>query len=118
MTNFAEELKLLQFQMTHKQRLEAMLKELRSQYTPLKEKTAQLERIKLEEQRDVDRLEGRSLAAFFYYVAGKKDAKLDQERKEAYAARVKYEAAVRELEAIEYPCRLWQRLWHFRRGRR
>jgi chromosome segregation ATPase len=55
----------------------------------------------LSERRDVEILEGRSLAAFFYALAGKKDEKLSEERKEYYAARVKYEAARRELEAIE-----------------
>ena len=55
----------------------------------------------LEEQADVDRLEGRSLTAFFYNVIGKMDEKLDKEREEAYAARVKYDAAVRELEGVE-----------------
>ena len=49
----------------------------------------------------MDRLQGRSLAAFFYQVTGKMEEKLDQERREAYAARVKYDAAVRELSSIE-----------------
>ena len=54
-----------------------------------------------EEQADVDRLEGRSLAAFFYNVVGKMDEKLTKERQEAYAARVKYDAAARELAGAE-----------------
>ena len=54
-----------------------------------------------EEQADVDRLEGRSLAAFFYNVVGKIDEKLTQERQEAYAARVRYDAAARELAGAE-----------------
>ena len=54
-----------------------------------------------EEQADVDRLEGRSLAAFFYNVVGKMDEKLTQERQEAYAARVRYDAAARELAGAE-----------------
>ena len=44
-----------------------------------------LEKSKLAEQADVDRLEGHSLAAFFYQVIGKMDEKLDKERQEAYA---------------------------------
>ena len=54
-----------------------------------------------EEQADVDRLEGRSLTAFFYNVVGKMDEKLTQERQEAYAARVRYDAAARELAGAE-----------------
>lgn len=96
-----DELSLLQAQLTYKKRLEAVLKELRTQQEPLKEKVARLEKKMLSEKKDVDRLEGRSLAAFFYYVFGRKDEKLDEERREYYAARVKYDAAVRELKAIE-----------------
>ena len=95
-----DELSLLQAQMTYKKRLEAMLKELQAQQEPLQQKVARLEKIMLSEQRDVDRLEGRSLSAFIYIVMGKMDEKLDEERREYYAARVKYEAAARELEAI------------------
>lgn len=100
MTDFASELQLLQLQMSHKTRLEAMLKELRSQQTILDRKVENLRQVKLEEQKDVERLEGRSLAAFFYYVAGKREQQLDIERREAYVARVKYDAALREQEAI------------------
>ena len=60
-----------------------------------------LEKIKLEEQNDVERLEGHSLAAFFYGVIGKMDERLDKERAEAYAARVKYDTAAHELAAAE-----------------
>lgn len=96
-----DELSLLQAQLTYKKRLEAMLKELRAQQEPLKEKVARLEKKMHSERKDVERLEGHSLAAFFYYALGKKDEKLDEERREYYAARVKYDAAARELEAIE-----------------
>lgn len=96
-----DELSLLQAQLTYKHRLEAMLKELRSQQTPLRVKAEELKQIMLSEQKDVDRLEGHSLAAFFYNVVGKMDEKLDEERREYYAARVKYDACVRELEAVE-----------------
>lgn len=96
-----DELSLLQAQLTYKHRLEAMLKELRSQQTPLRVKAEELKQIMLSEQKDVDRLEGHSLASFFYNVVGKMDEKLDEERREYYAARVKYDACVRELEAVE-----------------
>lgn len=96
-----DELSLFQAQLTYKKRLEAMLKELRSQQEPLRKKVAELEAIMVRERKDVDRLEGHSLAAFFYHMAGKMDEKLDVERREYYAARVKYDACARELEAIE-----------------
>lgn len=81
--------------------LDAMIKELCSQRDSLTLRVSELKTNMLEEQADVDRLEGRSLTAFFYNVIGKMDEKLDKEREEAYAARVKYDAAVRELEGVE-----------------
>lgn len=96
-----DELSLLQAQITYKKRLEAVLAELQAQQAPLKKKAAELEAVMLRERKDVDRLEGRSLAAFIYHMSGKMDEKLDIERREYYAARVKYDACRRELEAIE-----------------
>ena len=52
------------------------------------------------EQDDVACLEGRSLARYFYLVVGKLDEKLDKERVEAYAAQVRYDAAVQELAVV------------------
>ena len=96
-----DELSLLQAQLTYKKRLEAMLRELQSQQEPLAEKVKRLEAKMRSERKDVEELEGKSLAAFFYFCLGKKDEKLDTERREYYAARIKYEAARRELDAIE-----------------
>lgn len=96
-----DELSLLQAQLTYKKRLEAMLAELKSQQALLREKTARLEKRMNEERRDVDRLEGRSLTAFFYALTGQKEGKLDVERREYYAARMKYDAAARELKSVE-----------------
>lgn len=101
MPHRADELSLLQAQMVYKKRLDAVMQELKSQEAPLLAKVAELEKIKFQEQKELDRLESGSLAAFFYNVIGKKDEMLDKERREAYAARVKYDAARRELEAIQ-----------------
>jgi len=96
-----DELSLLQAQLTYKKRLQSMLKELQSQREPLAKKVQALEARMLSERKDMESLEGRSLAAFFYFCLGKKDEKLNVERQEYYAARVKYDAARRELDAIE-----------------
>lgn len=108
MTYYDEQLQQLQAQMARSKQLEAMVKELRSQRDLLVAQVRELESIKLEEQADVDRLEGRSLAAFFYNVIGKMDEQLDKERQEAYAARVKYDAAARELEGVEADLRRYE----------
>ena len=101
MTFYDEQLRQLQEQMARKGQLEAKVAELRCQHRELSDRVYDLEVIKLDEQADVDQLEGRSLAAFFYHMTGKMDDRLDKERQEAYAARVKYDAAARELAAVE-----------------
>ena len=101
MTYYDEQLQQLHEQITRKKQLLAMMKELRSQKESISPRVQELESVMRYEQSQVDKLEGRSLAAFFYNVVGKMDEKLDQERKEAYAARVKYDAAARELEGVE-----------------
>ena len=87
-------LKELWQQVAEKKNCEAKQKELTAQRDTLADRLKKLEKSKLAEQADVDRLEGHSLAAFFYQVIGKMDEKLDKERQEAYAARVKYDAAL------------------------
>jgi len=108
MTYYDEQLQKLQQQMARSNQLEAMINELRGQRSALSEQVRELEAVKLEEQADVDRLEGRSLAAFFYNVIGKMDEQLNKERREAYAARVKYDAAARELEGVESDLRRYE----------
>ena len=101
MTYYDEQLKALQEKISRSRQLTSMLKELRGQRDTIAARVRELEAIKVDEQADVDRLEGRSLASFFYNVIGKMDERLNKEREEAYAARVKYDAAARELEAID-----------------
>ncbi len=96
-----EALKSLQRQTLEKKRLDARLRELYAQRETLQKQTEGLELARQKEQADVDRLEGRSLAAFFYHAVGRLDEQLDKERQEAYAAQVKYDAAARELAAVE-----------------
>ncbi len=108
MTNFDDELRQLRRQVDRKDHLKRILPELRRQREELSRRVADLEAAKLHEQRDVDRLEDRSLTAFFYNVVGKMDEKLDRERQEAYAAAVKYDAAHRELLTVEGDIRSYE----------
>lgn len=98
---YDEQLQKLQEQIARKRQLEAKVTELRAQRSELSDRVRELEAVKLEEQADVEKLEGRSLAAFFYNVIGKMDERLSKEREEAYAAKVKHAVAVRELTAVE-----------------
>lgn len=98
---YDEELRELQQKIQRRSYLDSKLNELRRREKELAPTVGQLLAAKINEQGDVDRLEGRSLSAFFFKVAGKMDEKLDKERQEAYAAAVKYDVAVRELEAVK-----------------
>lgn len=106
MRHYNEELRELQIQITKKNRLETVLKELRTQQSDLKDRVDELTRQKEKEQIDVTRLEGRSLANFFYQVVGKLDDRLTKERQEAYEAAVKYDVAYSELQAVEAQLRM------------
>ena len=91
----------LQQKIASKQSLEAKLRELQDQKLEFDRKVISLRVALREEQADVEKLEGRSLANYFFQVVGKLDDKLTKERQEAYAARVKLDAAERELAGIE-----------------
>jgi len=101
MSQFDTVLQDLQEKVARKRKLENMMTELRAQRRDLLTQVDRLEAIRVKEQSDVDKLEGGSLAAFFYNVIGKMDERLDKEREEAYAAAVKYDAAARELADVE-----------------
>jgi len=94
-------LKQLHDMTAEKKRLDAKYADLKAQAAAYEEQLISLRAVCKKEQEDVDKLEGRSLAAYFYNVIGKKDEKLDKEREEAYAARVKLDAAERELTAVK-----------------
>ena len=91
----------LQQKVARKPSLEAKLQELQNQRREFDREVISLRVTFRQEQEDVEKLEGRSLANYFFQVVGKLDEKLDQERKEAYATKVKLDAAERELAGIE-----------------
>lgn len=104
--HFDEELKELQLQAASKNRMETMLNELQNQKSVLECRVEELESIKNKEKLDVDRLERRSLANYFYQVVGRLDDKLTKEKREAYEAAVKYDVAYAELQAVESELRI------------
>ena len=97
----SDTLQQLQQKVAGKKQLEAKLNELLGQRREYDRQVISLQVAFRQEQEDVEKLEGRSLANYFFQVIGKLDDKLDQERQEAYAAKVKLDAAERELASIE-----------------
>ena len=101
MINYDNDLIQLQQKAALKKQLEAKLKDLRNQRKVFDKKVVELRVEHRSEQEDVEKLEGRSLANYFYQLFGKLDEKLSKERREASAAKVKLDAAERELAAVD-----------------
>ena len=100
MTHYDEELQELQRQLSRKKHLQSLLKELHTQRAELETKVSNLKAIMEKEQADVDRLEGRGLTALFYGIVGRKEEKLDEQRREAVTARAKYDVAMQEMDLV------------------
>lgn len=99
--SFDSSLSELQKNVALKKQLEAKLSDLRYQRRAFDKKVIELRVEHRGEQEDVEKLEGRSLANYFYQLFGKLDEKLSVERREASAAKVKLDAAQRELAAVD-----------------
>ena len=112
MRKYDERLEELRQQIARKNSLEGILKTLRVQKQELEEKVSELEAIMIKEDADVQKLEGRSLASFYYTIIGKKSHLLDKERQEAYVARVKYDTVAKELEAVKADLESSEREFH------
>lgn len=102
MTELDQELFQARERLEQQKQAESKLIGLRERRKALSLKEEELSLVRRREQSDVDKLEGRSLAAFFYSVVGKMDEKLDRELAEARAAAVKHDAAVRELADVDW----------------
>ena len=63
-----EVLQELQEKVARRRKLSGMMEDLNAQRRQLLPQLEQLDRIRIKEQQDVDKLEGRSLAAFFYNI--------------------------------------------------
>ena len=83
MTYYDAQLQQLQQQIARLNHLNTVIPELRNQRSTLESRVRELKSVMLREQEDVERLEGGSLAAFFYNVIGKMDEHLTKERQEA-----------------------------------
>ena len=81
-------------------KIDAMLEQLRSEQKDLKQQKRELAEILVKETGDVRKLEGKSLAALFYTVLGKLDERVDKEKEEELAARLKYDQAGQDLQDI------------------
>lgn len=99
--NINADLQKAQEGMLYHKKLVSMLEDLRDQKNTLEEKVEKLKEQFEKEESDVESLEGKSLSYIFYKILGNLDSKLEKEREEALAARLKYEQAFFDLKNVE-----------------
>lgn len=84
-----------------RRKLSSMLEELVEQQKKLKLKLEEYQAVLEKENADVDQLERKSLSHLFYSMLGKLGERVEEERKEALAAALKYDQAAAELTQVE-----------------
>ena len=101
-----QQLEEAQQKVFRRNKLSAMLKELREQQRVLVDRVEELKTLLEKENEDVDKLEAKNLTHLFYSVLGKLGEQVEKERREALAAKLKYEQAVNELEQLRHQIKL------------
>lgn len=96
--NMRKELKELSGKIERKNKIESMLLSLKQEEIELIEKEYELRSILAKENNDVERLKNTSVTSIFYSMLGKKEQQLEKELQEAFAAKLKYDAALRQKE--------------------
>lgn len=84
-----------------KKRLTLLLKKVKLELHAMQIKLAQLTKQLEKELKDVQQLEGSGLTSMFYSFLGNKVEKLDKERQEYLAAKLKHENCVKEVAELE-----------------
>jgi hypothetical protein len=79
-------------------KIDTMLQSLTNEKRELRDRERGLKYALTKEETDVERLEKTTATSIFYSILGKKDVKLSREQQEAYAAKLKYDAAVCQLD--------------------
>lgn len=96
-----ERLAIAQQNLKRLHKVEAVLKDLQAELIELERQEKELEKALGKEIIDVEKLEKGGLAAFFYSLTGSLDERLDKERSEALAAKLKYDQVVMDIEDIK-----------------
>ena len=101
MADFTPRIKELRSKIDRRKHLENVTEDLQSQYNNLLIKCDELYAGWNKEENDVLAIEEGGITGFFLDLFGKKEERLDKERREAYAAKMKYDTAMYELESLE-----------------
>lgn len=97
-----EKIKQAQQGLLRLHKIDSMIKELELRQEALSLKTDELKATMEKENGDVEKLEHTSIASLFYSMLGNLDERVEKERKEVLAAKLKYNQAVRDLDDIKY----------------
>ncbi len=100
MGNINENLADVKYRMKEMERLNSLIKGIEFQKGELVYKRDELFRKLKKEEVDVEKLEGLSFTNLFHMIKGDKSDKLYEERKEALAAKLKYDEAVLEINKL------------------
>lgn len=95
-----QQLDEVQQKMFRRDKLSAMLSELRGQQKEAIQRETELKNTLEKEMRDVDQLEAKSMTHLFYSVLGKLGEQVEKEQREALAAKLKYDQTVKEAEQL------------------
>ncbi len=101
MTEMEQKLQQMLYNVERKRYLDKLIEQLEPQREDLRLKCHQLNITLQQENRDVDTLENSSISGFFLDMLGKREEKLEKERREAYAAKAKYITAKNELANLD-----------------
>jgi chromosome segregation ATPase len=98
LNNLDDRLARVAEQLRRKRKLEAMLRQAEGVLQDEREKLAPLTQTLAAEEADVEKLEGYGLTALFSTVLGAKESRLEKERQEFLAAKLKYEDCRRAID--------------------
>lgn len=96
-----EQLLTLKEKINEKNRYERLLLQTRQKLQSESQKLKELTKILSKEKYDVKRLEGVSITSLFYNVLGTKEQKLDKERQEFIAAKLKHDSSQSSIKVLE-----------------
>jgi hypothetical protein len=98
--NFNERFTEIRFKMKEKERLQSLKGRAELRKKELVERKGELQEILKKEEKDVEKLEGMSLARFVHRIKGDIDDVLFKEQQEAISAKMKYDGVCTELEMV------------------
>jgi hypothetical protein len=83
-------------------KIDSMIKQLEFAQEELRSKEIEDKAILKKENYDVEKIENKSIASVFYSMLGCLDEHVEKERREALAAKLKYDQVVRDLDDVKY----------------